>query len=43
VPFIHVILTDLEAERLEHANAADAEYDLLLESIALVATVKVVG
>src|SRR6266478_327648 len=40
VPFIHVIGIDVEAKHPEHAHAADAQYNLLLEPISGVAAVE---
>ena len=43
VPFIHVIGIDVEAKHPEHAHAADAQHNFLLESISGVAAIKAVG
>jgi hypothetical protein len=40
---VQVIAADVEAERLQNAQAADPEHDLLLEAIDLIATIELVG
>jgi hypothetical protein len=40
---VQVIGVNVEAERLQEAHAADAEDDLLLEPIEIVAPIKVMG
>ena len=43
VPFVEMIGVDVEAERLQHARAADTEHDLLLEPVGVPAAIEVVG
>jgi hypothetical protein len=40
VAFVHVVGLDFEAERVERAQAADAENDLLLQAVDLVAAIE---
>ena len=40
---VHVIFLDMEFERLEHAHAAHAEHDLLLDPVGAVAAVEIIG
>jgi hypothetical protein len=43
MPLIKMIGANVEAERLQHERAADAENDLLLEPTSLVTTIKMMG
>ena len=40
--FIHVVLANIEANRLQHENAADTRYGFLLQPVAGIAAIKVV-
>ena len=43
MPFVHVIDGRAEAQRLERAQAADAQHDLLLDALVIVAAVELIG
>ena len=43
MPFVHVKDGGAEAQRLERAQAADAQHDLLLDALVIVAAVQLVG
>ncbi len=43
MPFVHVIDGGAEAQRLERAQAADAEHDLLVNALVIVAAVELIG
>src|SRR5579863_3626572 len=43
VAFVHVIDGGTEAQRLERAQAADAQHDLLLDALVIVAAVELIG
>lgn len=43
MPFVHVVLSDFEAERLQHTRPANPQDDLLLEPVGVVPTVKLMG
>jgi hypothetical protein len=33
MPFVHMMLVDIEAQRLQHTNATYTQYDFLFKSI----------
>src|SRR5665213_2322806 len=43
MPFVHVIDGGAEAQRLKRAQAADAEHNLLLDALVIVAAIEMIG